>query len=60
MHGLVAWNRSLEQVKEEYEGALIEKGPHYQADPTGNRMALASLHSISLYRTSSVFVMWRL
>lgn len=23
------------QVKEEYEGAHIDKGPHYQADPTG-------------------------
>eukprot|EP00904_Undaria_pinnatifida_P003098 jgi/Undpi1/1278/HiC_scaffold_11.g04670.m1 len=27
----------LDEVKEEYEGALIEKGPHYQADPTGKR-----------------------
>lgn len=44
------------KVKEEYEGAHIDKGPHYQPDPTGgqndenrqNCFVDAALHTLGL------------
>lgn len=29
--------KNVWQVKEEYEGIQIQKGPHYTPDPTGDR-----------------------